>query len=90
MSTGSVVAATGYGRELGRWNSALLQTSVTFGVACFAIVLFALVPATTRIAGAQLSGISIGLGSRLIKSTIRGWQPGIQKPGNFAPACRSG
>ena len=61
MSTGSVVAATGYGRELGRWNSALLQTSVTFGVACFAIVLFALVPATTRIAGAQLSGISIGL-----------------------------
>jgi hypothetical protein len=30
------------------------------------------------------------LGSRLIKSTIQGWQPGIQKPSNFAPACRSG
>ena len=31
---------------------------------------------------------SAGLGSRLIKSTIRGWQRGRQKTGSFVPACR--
>jgi len=61
MSTSSAVTATGHGRELSRLNSNLIQTSVVFGVACFAIALFALVPATSRIAGTQLSGISIGL-----------------------------
>jgi hypothetical protein len=30
------------------------------------------------------------LGSGLIKSTIQGWQPGRQRPGNFAPAGRIG
>ena len=30
------------------------------------------------------------LGSRLIKSTIQVQQQGRQRPGNFAPACRSG
>ncbi len=61
MSKSSAVTATGRECELSRLNSNLLQTSVVFGVACFAIALFALVPATSRIAGAQLSGISVGL-----------------------------
>ncbi|MGB7254205.1 MAG: DMT family transporter [Xanthobacteraceae bacterium] len=61
MSTSSAVTATGRKHELSRFNSNLLKTSVVFGVACFAIALFALVPATSRIAGAQLSGISVGL-----------------------------
>ena len=30
------------------------------------------------------------LGSRLIKSTIQEQRRGKQRPGNFAPACRSG
>src|SRR5262249_15751108 len=30
------------------------------------------------------------LGSRLIKSTIQEQRRGRQRPGNFAPACRSG
>ena len=33
---------------------------------------------------------SNGLGSRLIKSTIQGRQRGRRRPGNLAPACRSG
>ncbi|MGH6671467.1 MAG: DMT family transporter [Xanthobacteraceae bacterium] len=34
---------------------------MVFLAACFAVILFALVPATTRIAAGQLSGLSIGL-----------------------------
>ena len=37
------------------------QSTFIFAAACFAVVLFALVPASTRIAGIQLDGLSIGL-----------------------------
>lgn len=37
------------------------QTACVFAAACFAIILYALVPATTRIAADQLDGLSIGL-----------------------------
>lgn len=37
------------------------QPALVFAAACFAVVLFALVPASTRIAAAQLDGLSIGL-----------------------------
>ena len=36
------------------------------------------------------AGLDYQLGSRLIKSTIPARRRGRQKPGNFAPACRSG
>src|SRR5262249_15303358 len=43
---------------------------------------------------ATSSGVSksakVVLGSRLIKSTIQEQRRGRQRPGNFAPACRSG
>jgi drug/metabolite transporter (DMT)-like permease len=38
-----------------------LQHALVFAAACSAVVLFALVPATTRMAAAQLDGLSIGL-----------------------------
>jgi len=38
-----------------------IRSALVFGAACFAIVLFALVPSTTRIAAGELSGLSIGL-----------------------------
>lgn len=37
------------------------RSGFVFAAACFAIVLFALVPASTRIAGFQLDGLSVGL-----------------------------
>jgi drug/metabolite transporter (DMT)-like permease len=42
-------------------SSAVHRTSFVFVAACFAVVLFALVPTTTRMATAQLSGLSVGL-----------------------------
>jgi drug/metabolite transporter (DMT)-like permease len=42
-------------------NAGVSGFSFVFVAACFAVVLFALVPASTRIAGLQLDGISIGL-----------------------------
>jgi drug/metabolite transporter (DMT)-like permease len=44
-------------------NSNLLQFQTTYvlAAACFAIILYALVPTTTRIAAVQLDGLSIGL-----------------------------
>jgi drug/metabolite transporter (DMT)-like permease len=42
-------------------NSSVSRSSFVFAAACFAVVLFALVPASTRIAGLQLDGLSIGL-----------------------------
>jgi drug/metabolite transporter (DMT)-like permease len=42
-------------------SSAAHPTSFVFAAACFAVVLFALVPSTTRIAATQLSGLSVGL-----------------------------
>jgi hypothetical protein len=38
----------------------------------------------------QFEGVCSSLGSRLIKSTIQGRQRGKRRPGNLAPACRSG
>jgi drug/metabolite transporter (DMT)-like permease len=58
MSATSVRQVTVSSRLL---SSALHRTSFSFVAACFAVVLFALVPATTRIATAQLSGLSVGL-----------------------------
>ena len=42
-------------------GSVHFQPALVFGAACFAVFLFALVPSTTRIASAELSGLSIGL-----------------------------
>jgi drug/metabolite transporter (DMT)-like permease len=42
-------------------NSSAPRSSLVFVAACFAVALFALVPASTRIAGLQLDGLSIGL-----------------------------
>jgi drug/metabolite transporter (DMT)-like permease len=42
-------------------NSKAPRSTFVFVAACFAVVLFALVPASTRIAGLQLDGLSIGL-----------------------------
>ena len=38
----------------------------------------------------RLPALAAELGSRLIKSTIQGRQRGRRRPGNLAPACRSG
>jgi hypothetical protein len=38
----------------------------------------------------KLAEAEARLGSRLIKSTIQEQRRGKQRPGNFAPACRSG
>jgi drug/metabolite transporter (DMT)-like permease len=53
--------ATEPSRATLRASGAQLQSYLVFGAACAAVILFALVPATTRIAAAQLSGLSIGL-----------------------------
>jgi drug/metabolite transporter (DMT)-like permease len=42
-------------------SSAVPRTFLVFAAACFGVVLFALVPTTTRLATAQLSGLSVGL-----------------------------
>lgn len=42
-------------------NLSLSRSGFVFAAACFAVILFALVPASTRIAGHQLDGLSIGL-----------------------------
>lgn len=44
-----------------RFGLRRLQPLPVFGVACLAVLLFALVPATTRVATAELSGLSVGL-----------------------------
>lgn len=59
MTAGAVNAATMPLR--GMSNSSAPRSSFVFVAACFAVVLFALVPASTRIAGLQLDGLSIGL-----------------------------
>jgi len=61
MSATSANTATEPSRETLRLSGAQLQSLLIFGAACAAVILFALVPATTRIAAAQLSGLSIGL-----------------------------
>jgi drug/metabolite transporter (DMT)-like permease len=58
-AAGAVNAATVPLR--GMSNSSAPRSSLVFVAACFAVVLFALVPASTRIAGLQLDGLSIGL-----------------------------
>jgi len=59
MATGIANAA---GAPLrGMYNLNASRSSFVFVAACFAVVLFALVPASTRIAGLQLDGLSIGL-----------------------------
>ena len=45
----------------GMWGLNASRSTFIFVAACFAVVLFALVPASTRIAGLQLDGLSIGL-----------------------------
>jgi drug/metabolite transporter (DMT)-like permease len=59
MIGGTAKAATMPSR--GAPNAGVSGSSLVFVAACFAVVLFALVPASTRIAGLQLDGISIGL-----------------------------
>jgi drug/metabolite transporter (DMT)-like permease len=59
MSTGTPnAAAAPLG---GLYSSSPPRSTLVFMAACFAVVLFALVPASTRIAGLQLDGLSIGL-----------------------------
>lgn len=59
MSTGIANAA---GVPLrGTYSLNASRPSFVFAAACFAVVLFALVPASTRIAGLQLDGLSVGL-----------------------------
>ena len=45
----------------GIYSLSASRSTFVFVAACFAVVLFALVPASTRIAGLQLDGLSIGL-----------------------------
>ncbi len=59
MTAGTANAATMPLR--GMLNANAPRSSFVFVAACFAVVLFALVPASTRIAGLQLDGLSIGL-----------------------------
>jgi hypothetical protein len=47
--------------SLGISGLSAYRSPFIFLAACFAVVLFALVPASTRIAGLQLDGLSIGL-----------------------------
>ena len=61
MSTMGVNFASNSWREVLRSNAVRLRPFLVFGAASFAVILFALVPATTRIAGAQVTGLSIGL-----------------------------
>jgi len=45
----------------GTYSLGASQSTLVFVAACLAVVVFALVPASTRIAGLQLDGLSIGL-----------------------------
>ena len=59
MSAGTANAAMTPLR--GMYSLSASRSTFVFVAACFAVVLFALVPASTRIAGLQLDGLSIGL-----------------------------
>jgi drug/metabolite transporter (DMT)-like permease len=59
MSAGTANAAIAPLR--GMYSLSASRSTFVFVAACFAVVLFALVPASTRIAGLQLDGLSIGL-----------------------------
>jgi drug/metabolite transporter (DMT)-like permease len=59
MSAGTANAAMTSLR--GMYSLSASRSTFVFVAACFAVVLFALVPASTRIAGLQLDGLSIGL-----------------------------
>lgn len=59
MRAGTANAATAPLR--GTHNLPVSHSSLVLVAACFAVVLFALVPASTRIAGLQVDGLSIGL-----------------------------
>jgi drug/metabolite transporter (DMT)-like permease len=59
MTAGTASAATTPLR--GIHNLSVPRPSLVFAAACVAIILFALVPASTRIAGLQLDGLSVGL-----------------------------
>jgi drug/metabolite transporter (DMT)-like permease len=59
MTAGTANAATMPRRGMN--NLSVSRSGFVFVAACFAVVLFALVPASTRIAGLQLDGLSIGL-----------------------------
>jgi drug/metabolite transporter (DMT)-like permease len=59
MSAGTANAAMAPLR--GMYSLSASCSTFVFVAACFAVVLFALVPASTRIAGLQLDGLSIGL-----------------------------
>ena len=59
MTAGTANAATMPRRDMN--NLSVSRSGFVFVAACFAVVLFALVPASTRIAGLQLDGLSIGL-----------------------------
>jgi len=61
MAAATATIATISSREISQSSTVGHQTFFVFLAACFAVLLFALVPATTRIAAAQLSGLSIGL-----------------------------
>jgi drug/metabolite transporter (DMT)-like permease len=64
MQTASAVrvdSATGSSTEALPSASVDLRLLLILGAACSAVILFALVPATTRIAAAELSGLSLGL-----------------------------
>jgi drug/metabolite transporter (DMT)-like permease len=61
MSATSVRFTAGSPRKSPFASATEPQSFLVFAAACFAVLLFALVPATTRIAGAELSGLSIGL-----------------------------
>lgn len=61
MSAMSVRFTAGSSREVSSSSTIRPRSPLVFAAACFAVILFALVPATTRIAAAQLSGLSIGL-----------------------------
>lgn len=59
MSAESTYAASMSPHGINNLNGS--RSTFVFTTACLAIILFALVPASTRIAGLQLDGVSIGL-----------------------------
>jgi O-acetylserine/cysteine efflux transporter len=61
MSAMSVNVATEPPRGAYSLGTLYSQFTLVFAAACLAVALFALVPASTRIAGLQLDGLSIGL-----------------------------
>jgi len=61
MGSTSVEIAAAPVAVLPRWRELDWQSALVFAAAGMAVVLFALVPSTTRIAAAQLDGFSIGL-----------------------------